>query len=286
MATALKSCCPDNGPSCCAGLATCAFWGYCVGSGAVTLGHALLEASRLPIVFDLDETLLVAYSLHTLDVRLAKLRDSGYQISPMFHPVLLCCLILLACCFGRRVPSGCDHGSSACIVTACMSHDGVPTAHVALHPTGGTGVQLPPRRLQGWRTTVTCCTSLPPQTASRSPLPTAAWRPSSPGLPAFHRLLQDFYPSRLHRTCPHAHVHTSAGRHAHPAKQPAKQPGSGGRSRGCVNMQPCVSCHQTTVASAARMSRVPKLTVALSKLMLAARPSLHGQVDDRYRALL
>jgi hypothetical protein len=62
-----------------AGLATCAFWGYCVGHGALALGHALLEASRLPIVFDLDETLLVAYSLHTLDVRLGKLRDSGWQ---------------------------------------------------------------------------------------------------------------------------------------------------------------------------------------------------------------
>lgn len=45
-----------------------------MGHGALALGHALLEASRLPIVFDLDETLLVAYSLHTLDVRLAKLR--------------------------------------------------------------------------------------------------------------------------------------------------------------------------------------------------------------------
>jgi hypothetical protein len=60
--------------SCTAGLARCAFWGYCMGHGGLALGHALLEASRLPIVFDLDETLLVAYSLHTLDVRLAKLR--------------------------------------------------------------------------------------------------------------------------------------------------------------------------------------------------------------------
>lgn len=64
----------SSSASCTAGLATCAFWGYCMGHGALALGHALLEASRLPIVFDLDETLLVAYSLHTLDVRLAKLR--------------------------------------------------------------------------------------------------------------------------------------------------------------------------------------------------------------------
>ena len=71
--TALSSAQADH-TLCTAGLATCAFWGYCVGHGALALGHALLEASRLPIVFDLDETLLVAYSLHTLDVRLAKLR--------------------------------------------------------------------------------------------------------------------------------------------------------------------------------------------------------------------
>lgn len=61
-----------------------------MGRGALALGHALLEASRLPIVFDLDETLLVAYSLHTLDVRLAKLRD-GYcfgccRCFPFPHP--------------------------------------------------------------------------------------------------------------------------------------------------------------------------------------------------------
>jgi hypothetical protein len=51
------------------------FWGFCLGVGALRLGTSFLENSRIPVVFDLDETLLVAYSLHTLDVRLAKLRD-------------------------------------------------------------------------------------------------------------------------------------------------------------------------------------------------------------------
>lgn len=51
------------------------FWGFCLGAGALQLGATFLEASRIPVVFDLDETLLVAYSLHTLDVRLAKLYE-------------------------------------------------------------------------------------------------------------------------------------------------------------------------------------------------------------------
>lgn len=72
-----------------------------MGRGALALGTALLEASRLPIVFDLDETLLVAYSLHTLDVRLEKLRDG-------------CCTVLTApdsatlvphCLLNTRPPS-------------------------------------------------------------------------------------------------------------------------------------------------------------------------------------
>lgn len=53
----------------CAG--ACRFWGFYVAEGAAALAIHLLECSRLPVVFDLDETLLVAYSLHTLENRLA-----------------------------------------------------------------------------------------------------------------------------------------------------------------------------------------------------------------------
>ncbi len=58
-----------------AGLKYPAFWGFCLPRGALQMGMSLLDNSRLPIVFDLDETLLVAFSLHTLDVRLTRLQN-------------------------------------------------------------------------------------------------------------------------------------------------------------------------------------------------------------------
>ncbi len=39
------------------------------------MGVSLLDSSRLPIIFDLDETLLVAFSLHTIDVKLTRLQE-------------------------------------------------------------------------------------------------------------------------------------------------------------------------------------------------------------------
>jgi hypothetical protein len=59
-----------------------------------------------------------------------------------------------------------------------------PCAYVGpVHATGGIRAPTRTRRLAHWHATVTCCTSLPPQTASQSPMTTAAWRPSLPGLP-------------------------------------------------------------------------------------------------------
>ncbi|KAK9817895.1 hypothetical protein WJX72_003895 [[Myrmecia] bisecta] len=51
-----------------------AFWGFSVGEKAAIVTSELLAASRLPLVFDLDETLLVAYSAHSLENRLEALR--------------------------------------------------------------------------------------------------------------------------------------------------------------------------------------------------------------------
>ena len=51
-----------------------AFWGYSVAARAPDAARALLEAARLPLVLDLDETLLAAFAGGQLEARLEAAR--------------------------------------------------------------------------------------------------------------------------------------------------------------------------------------------------------------------
>ncbi len=51
-----------------------AFWGYSVAARAMGPAAALLEGARLPLVLDLDETLLAAFALGQLEARLEAAR--------------------------------------------------------------------------------------------------------------------------------------------------------------------------------------------------------------------
>ena len=53
-----------------------AFWGYLVHDGATLLTSPWLEKSQLPVVLDLDETLIVAHSASKLQQEIGKLRHS------------------------------------------------------------------------------------------------------------------------------------------------------------------------------------------------------------------
>ena len=66
------------------------------------------------------------------------------------------------------------------------------------HWTGGIRALTRTRRLDRWHTTVTCCISLPPQTASQCPLTMAAWRPSLPGLSGCAPVLTGQQPPSVH----------------------------------------------------------------------------------------
>jgi hypothetical protein len=46
------------------------FWGYLLAAGMADLGSTLLDSSLMPVVFDLDETLLQASSLSQLKTRI------------------------------------------------------------------------------------------------------------------------------------------------------------------------------------------------------------------------
>ena len=59
------------------------FWGYVLTPYAAMTSTQLLDSSRMAIVFDLDETLLVANSSSTLD---KKIKDCQNQRCP--PPVL------------------------------------------------------------------------------------------------------------------------------------------------------------------------------------------------------
>ena len=52
------------------------FLGYLVHEGATLLADVFVKNSQLPVVLDLDETLLVAFSMSQLESRLAKVSES------------------------------------------------------------------------------------------------------------------------------------------------------------------------------------------------------------------
>ncbi len=54
-----------------------AFWGYSVAARAMGPAAALLEGARLPLVLDLDETLLAAFALGQLEARLETARAAS-----------------------------------------------------------------------------------------------------------------------------------------------------------------------------------------------------------------
>lgn len=56
-----------------------AFLGYLVHEGATLLADSFVRNTQLPVVLDLDETLLVANSLSQLESQMAKAREGRYR---------------------------------------------------------------------------------------------------------------------------------------------------------------------------------------------------------------
>lgn len=54
------------------------FLGYLVHEGATLLADGFVRNTQLPVVLDLDETLLVANSLSQLESQMAKAKESRY----------------------------------------------------------------------------------------------------------------------------------------------------------------------------------------------------------------
>lgn len=53
-----------------------AWWGFMLGAGGAALADQTLADNRLPVVFDLDDTLLLAYSPSTMDTKIRGLTQS------------------------------------------------------------------------------------------------------------------------------------------------------------------------------------------------------------------
>ena len=60
------------------------FLGYLVHEGATLLADGFVRNTQLPVVLDLDETLLVANSLSQLESQMAKAKESRYR--PIHKP--------------------------------------------------------------------------------------------------------------------------------------------------------------------------------------------------------
>lgn len=54
------------------------FWGYTLIRGALGDGAELLDSGRLPIILDLDETLVLAHTQSSLANRISILNDDRY----------------------------------------------------------------------------------------------------------------------------------------------------------------------------------------------------------------
>ena len=59
-----------------------AFWGYIVHDGVSVTTSRWIDKSQLPVVLDLDETLLVAHSVSQLRVEIARLNQERYVPVP------------------------------------------------------------------------------------------------------------------------------------------------------------------------------------------------------------
>lgn len=60
------------------------FLGYLVHEGATLLADGFVRNTQLPVVLDLDETLLVANSFSQLESQMAKAKESRYR--PIYKP--------------------------------------------------------------------------------------------------------------------------------------------------------------------------------------------------------
>ena len=71
-----------------------AFWGYSVAARAPDAACALLETARLPLVLDLDETLLAAFAGGQLEARLeaarAACRAARVEAASALDPAVQC----------------------------------------------------------------------------------------------------------------------------------------------------------------------------------------------------
>lgn len=52
----------------------CAYWGYIVTANLLPVVARVLHTSKLVLVFDIDETLLMAHTLDSLNTRLQRVR--------------------------------------------------------------------------------------------------------------------------------------------------------------------------------------------------------------------
>ena len=50
-----------------------AWWGFMLGAGGAALADQTIAGNRLPVVFDLDDTLLLAYSPSTIATKIRQL---------------------------------------------------------------------------------------------------------------------------------------------------------------------------------------------------------------------
>lgn len=74
------------------------FWGYELTVGLASLAASMLDSSRLALIFDLDETLLVANSSSNLDTRIDNCRRQRSEIYGMGRSHRAQCLTLTYMC--------------------------------------------------------------------------------------------------------------------------------------------------------------------------------------------
>lgn len=100
-----------------------AFWGYLVHDGATLLTSSWLEKSQLPVVLDLDETLIVAHSASKLQQEIGKLRHSRYKpalIVPLVYHVPRSLLPFVHAL--TLSLTDCEIVYKSCFQIACIAH--------------------------------------------------------------------------------------------------------------------------------------------------------------------
>lgn len=67
------------------------FWGYCLPGGMTSFSAKLFQNGQLPLILDLDETLVMGYSQHTLSQRITSLEKDMWVWSRELQFACLLC---------------------------------------------------------------------------------------------------------------------------------------------------------------------------------------------------